>query len=91
MPAGGWEARAEAEPRSRPSLTSAALNFGRAYPDHAFTAIIWGDRRAEFGRPEKPAGSTVWVTVSIVLYRGKPEVVLQNGDQLRTTSRIAAH
>jgi hypothetical protein len=67
------------------------LNFGGAYPDQAFTAVIWGDHRADFGTPEKLAGSTGCVTGPIVLYRGKPEVVLQSGDQLRTTSRIAAH
>ena len=67
------------------------LNFGRAYPDQSFTAVIWGDHRESFGKPEKLAGSTVCVTGPIVIYRGKPEIVLQSGGQLRTPDRMAAH
>lgn len=65
------------------------LNFGHPYPQQAFTAVIWGDHRAGFDAPEKLAGRTVCVTGPIVLYRGKPEVVLQDAAQLQAGS--AAH
>ncbi len=29
------------------------LNFGKPYPHHVFTAVIWGLDRAKFGEPEK--------------------------------------
>jgi len=28
------------------------LNLDRAYPNHIFTALIWGNDRAKFGSPE---------------------------------------
>ena len=29
------------------------LNFDKRYPDHTFTAVIFGENRAKFGTPEK--------------------------------------
>ena len=62
------------------------LNLGRPYPKEDFTAVIWGDDRAKFGKPELLAGSEVCVTGPIVLYRGKPEIIVQSADQLRKAS-----
>jgi hypothetical protein len=39
-------------PRSRGQPTF--LNLGHAYPNEDFTAVIWGENRAQFGTPEEP-------------------------------------
>lgn len=62
------------------------LNLGRAYPNQEFTAVIWGEDRPKFGKPESLAGHNVCVTGPITLYRGRPEVILQSTAQLQRSS-----
>jgi hypothetical protein len=59
------------------------LNLGKPYPNQVFTAVIWGSDRSKFGSPEKPLnGKQVCVTGRIQLYRGKPEIVVRDTNQL---------
>jgi len=59
------------------------LNLEKAYPNHIFTAVIWGSDRSKFGAPETQlVGKRVCTTGVIELYRGKPEVILHNLGQL---------
>lgn len=62
------------------------LNLGRAYPNEDFIAVIWGDDRAKFGKPESLDGNRVCVTGPILLYRGKPEIILEDAEQLHKQS-----
>ena len=59
------------------------LNLGHAYPNEDFTAVIWGESRAQFGTPEDLQGHRICVTGPIKLYRGKPEVILESPSQLK--------
>jgi hypothetical protein len=69
-------------PRSRGQPTF--LDFGRPYPNELFTALIWGSERAKFGEPEKTIqGTGACVTGRIELYRGRPEVILRDPEQLK--------
>ena len=59
------------------------LDFGGAYPNAAFTAVILGSDRAKFGVPEKTLqGKEVCVRGEIRAYRGSPQVILTQPDQL---------
>jgi hypothetical protein len=42
------------------------LNLGKPYPNHVFTAVIWGSDRPKFG----------------TLFRARPEVILHDPAQL---------
>jgi DNA/RNA endonuclease YhcR with UshA esterase domain len=60
------------------------LNFDRAYPDHSFTAVIFGPDRAKFGKPEEDyLHKDICVTGKIEEYRGKPETVVTDPKQIR--------
>ncbi len=59
------------------------LNFGRAHPNEIFTVLIWGINRAKFASPEsRLVGKRVCVTGLIQLYRGKPEIIATDPQQL---------
>jgi hypothetical protein len=68
------------------------LNLCKPYPNHVFTALIWGEDRDKFipifGSPEKLQGSNVCVTGKIELYKDKrldkdtPEIILNDPKQL---------
>jgi hypothetical protein len=64
------------------------LNFDKPYPDHTFTAFIAGENRAKFGTPEKEfAEKDVCVTGAIVLFNGKPEIVLTDPAQIKLQTK----
>jgi hypothetical protein len=77
----GTVASAHYAPRSHGHPTF--LNLGHAYPNEDFTAVIWGENRAQFGTPEDMEGHRICVTGPIKLYRGKPEIILENPSQLK--------
>jgi DNA/RNA endonuclease YhcR with UshA esterase domain len=59
------------------------LNLGKPYPNQVFTAVIWGSDRSKFGSPETSLnGKQVCVRGRIQLYRGKPEILVHDKDQL---------
>jgi DNA/RNA endonuclease YhcR with UshA esterase domain len=64
------------------------LNFDKAYPDHTFTAVIFGDSRAKFGKPEEQyLQKDVCVTGEIKNYNGKPQIELTDPKQVRVDSK----
>lgn len=63
------------------------LNLDKPYPDHVFTAVIWGrDRQAFSYNPESLAARRICVTGAVRLYRSKPEIVVSQSNQIRTTN-----
>ena len=58
------------------------LNFGDRYPNHTFTAVIFRSAAARFPNPQQWEGKRVRVTGTVRLYRGKPEIVLDNPSQI---------
>lgn len=59
------------------------LNLDKAYPHQVFTVVIWGNDRSKFGAPEKTlAGKRICATGIIQLFRGSPEVIVQEPKEL---------
>ena len=59
------------------------LDLGAAYPNQVFTVVIWGDDRGKFGAPEVTYnGKRICVTGLVRSYRGIPEIVVHDPDQV---------
>ncbi len=61
------------------------LNMGAAYPDQPLTILIWGSDRKNFSyKPEdKLVDKEVCITGKILLYRDKPEIIVENESQIK--------
>lgn len=60
------------------------LNIDHPYPNHIFTALIWGSDRARFDyAPETLKGRRICVRGVITVYRGKPQIIVSGPSQLR--------
>jgi hypothetical protein len=65
--------RYAATTRGKPTF----LDFEKSFPNSLFTVLIWGENREKFGTPEeKYRDKQICVTGKITEYRGAPEVVL---------------
>jgi DNA/RNA endonuclease YhcR with UshA esterase domain len=76
---------ADASYQARTSGGPTFLNFDRPYPNHTFVALIWGENRGKFNPPPDQQfghGKNVCVTGSVVMYRGKPEIVVSDPSQI---------
>ena len=58
------------------------LNFGGRYPNHDFTAVIFRAAESSFPDAQKWLGATLRVTGRVQLYRGKPEIILNDPKQV---------
>lgn len=55
------------------------------YPNHVFTAVIWGRDRAQFQpSPESHQGKPLCVTGPVELFQQRPQVVVSSPSQLRS-------
>jgi len=62
------------------------LNLDKPYPNHVFTAVIWGSDRAAFPyAPESLADHRICVTGTIQVYRGKAEIIVSGPNQIQTS------
>jgi len=59
------------------------INFGGLYPNHVFTATIFKAKQPLFKGVKDYEGKVVQVRGVVHLYRGKPEIVLEEPTQLR--------
>lgn len=60
------------------------LNAGGAFPNAPLTILIWGDNRKNFkNAPEKYYdGKNVCITGKVVIYKGKPEIIVTKEDEI---------
>ena len=58
------------------------MDLGKPSPKAVFTAVIYGDNRANFGTPETSLRGERCVTRPITYYQGNPEIVLTEPSQL---------
>ena len=63
------------------------INMNGRYPNNALTAVVFQNDFAKFPNIEAFNGKTVQVTGAVKLYRGKPEIVLNNSNQLKLKPR----
>lgn len=59
------------------------INFGSAYPNQDFTAVIFSENAGTFPNVEGLQGKRVEISGVVRLYKGKPEIILRAADQLR--------
>ena len=63
------------------------LNFDRAYPNHLFTVVIWGNERENF--PKNPEryylNKRVCAAGLIETFRGKAQIIASNASQLQVS------
>jgi len=62
------------------------INFGGLYPNHVFTATIFKAKQTQFPGVRDYEGKTVEVQGVPHLYKGKPEIVLEDRSQIRLTA-----
>jgi hypothetical protein len=73
-------ARYSARTKARPTF----LNLDQPYPRQVFTVVIFGDERPKFGQPEITfKDKRKCATGQIEMYRGKPEMILNDQAMLR--------
>lgn len=61
------------------------LNLDKPYPEHVFTAVIWGSDRGQFNEaPERALREKrICVTGLITSYRGKPQIKVNSPSQIQ--------
>jgi hypothetical protein len=66
--------------RGRPTF----LNLDRPYPTQIFTALIWGENRANFTSPPEKAysGKKICVRGTVSSYHGQPQIVVSDPSQI---------
>ncbi|HLW54238.1 MAG TPA: DNA-binding protein [Candidatus Angelobacter sp.] len=63
--------------------TPTFVNLDKAYPNHIFTILIWGDDLPNFNElPTRWEGKKACATGMINLYGGVPEIVAKTQDQI---------
>lgn len=64
------------------------LNLDKPYPNQIFTAVIWGENRSKFGKPEDDyKGKQICVSGKITAYAGQPEIVATEPKQITIESK----
>jgi DNA/RNA endonuclease YhcR with UshA esterase domain len=64
----------------------AYLNFDSKYPNNTFTAVIFPDKYELFGDLNKYRNKTVEIKGRIGQYKGKPQIILNSREQIKTIS-----
>lgn len=60
------------------------IDLGGRYPDNVFTAVILAADAGKFSNLSAFEGKTVDITGKVQLYKGKPEIVLNDAGQLKS-------
>jgi len=63
----------------------AYLNFDNKYPKHTFTGVIFARSFSVFDDIEQYERKTVQLTGEISEYKGKPQIILENKNQIKVT------
>jgi DNA/RNA endonuclease YhcR with UshA esterase domain len=75
---------ASAKFATRSKGTPTFINLDEPYPNEVFTALIWGEDRQKFERPEDALlGKRICVSGVVQSYRGTPEVIVRTRSQIR--------
>ena len=59
------------------------LNMGGRYPNNVFTAVIFADDASKFPDVDSLIGKTVGISGSIGVYKGRPEIILNDAAQIK--------
>lgn len=59
------------------------MNFGKQFPNHAFTLVIFKNVLSKFSYdPLTLKKKKICVTGNVALYKGKPQLVIENESQI---------
>ena len=61
------------------------LNMGGKFPNNTFSAVIFSTDTSEFGDIKKFEGKLVAITDTVKDYKGSPEIILKQRDQIKLT------
>jgi micrococcal nuclease len=62
---------------------NALLNFGKPFPDNAFSVVVFKlDREAFSYDPLTLDTKTICVTGTVILYKGKPEIIVKKETEI---------
>ena len=59
------------------------IDMGGHYPDNVFTAVIFSDDASKFPDVDSLNGKTIDVTGRITVYKGRPEIILNDASQIK--------
>jgi DNA/RNA endonuclease YhcR with UshA esterase domain len=60
------------------------LNIGDSYPNQKLTVVIWGSVKIKFKEPiENLKGKQICITGRIILFKERPEIVIDSPDQIK--------
>jgi DNA/RNA endonuclease YhcR with UshA esterase domain len=60
------------------------VDMGGRYPDNQFAGVIFSDDASKFPNVDSLEGKTIDVTGTITLYRGRPEIILNDAGQIKS-------
>jgi len=60
------------------------VDMGGSYPNKVFTGVLFSDDAAKFPDIDSLAGKTIDITGVIKLYQGRPEIILNDPDQIKS-------
>jgi hypothetical protein len=62
---------------------NALLNFGKPFPDNAFSVVIFKlDRDAFSYNPITLDSKTICITGTVIMYKGKPEIIVKKESEI---------
>ncbi len=59
------------------------IEMGGRYPNNVFTAVIFAGDASKFPNVDALSGKTVDITGPVRLYRGQPEIILNDAAQIK--------
>jgi DNA/RNA endonuclease YhcR with UshA esterase domain len=59
------------------------IDIGGRYPNNPFAAVIFADDASKFPNVDSLEGKTVDISGSVRLYKGKPEIILNDPAQIK--------
>ena len=62
---------------------NALLNFGKPFPNNAFTVVVFKSDRDTFSyNPLSLDTKTICITGTVILYKGKPEIIVKKESEI---------
>lgn len=62
---------------------NALLNFGKPFPNNAFTVVVFKSDRDTFSyNPLSLDAKTICITGTVILYKGKPEIIVKKESEI---------
>lgn len=61
------------------------IDFEKPFPNHVFTALIWGSERDKFATPPETlySGKEICVTGTIVSFEDRPAIIVKDPAQIK--------